>query len=177
MIKFGQIFAGNTRNAFIEKIQFSLAFQTFIRSKASEATRNSNQKCLSSIRITNLNKSTEFSSIHYVTNLNKSTHANDTSSIISIDKKGQHYSKEEDKKLLDYVNKYGKSLSTLKSLSKDLGRTYVSIRQRIRRLESANEYETNNERRAWEIEDNNKLMYYIFFWFFSENDKCGKFLH
>ena len=162
MIKFGQIFAGNTRNAFIKKIHFSFAFQTFIRSKASEATRNSNLKFLSSIRITNLNKSTEFSSIHYVTYLNKSTHANDTSSITSIYKKGQHYSKEEDKKLIDYLNKYGKGLSTLKSLSKVLGRTYVSIRQRIKKLESSNEYETNHERREWEFEEDEKLVNYIF---------------
>jgi len=64
--------------------------------------------------------------------------------------------------LLDHVKKHGMNSSSLKALAVDFGRSYVSIRQRIRRLESANEYETNHERRAWDFEEDKKLVNYIF---------------
>ena len=162
MIKLGQIFAGNTINVLKEKIQLSFSSQILIRSKALKIIRNSNPKRSSSIAITNLGYSTKFSSTHYVTNLNKSTDAKNRSSILLVDKARKNYSKEEDEKLLDHVNKHGKDSSSLKSLSKDCGRSFDSIRQRIRLLESANEYDTNSEPRAWEFEDDEKLVNYIF---------------
>jgi len=163
MIKLGQIVTANTRNILIESIQFSCASKIFLRSNALEAIRNSNPKCLSSIAITKLSYSTKFDSAHYVIKLNKSTDAKNNSSIQLVDKvKGQRYSKEEDKKLLAYVNRYGKSSSVLKSLSEDFGRSFGSIDKRIRKLESTNEYDTNHEYRAWEFEEDEKLVNYIF---------------
>merc|ERR1712223_841692 len=123
---------------------------------------NSNPKCLSSIAITNLSYSTGFNSSHNITKLNKSSDAKNNSSILLVDKKGKHYSKEEDEKLLKHVNKHGKSSSSLESFAKEFGRSFYSIRSRIRKLESANEYETNNERREWEFEEDEKLVNYIF---------------
>ena len=127
-----------------------------------ENIRNSNAKCLSSIAITNLTYSTEFNSSHYVTKFNKSTDAKINSSTLLVNKKGQYYSKEEDEKLLDHVNKHGMNSSSLKALAVDFGRSYVSIRQRIKRLETTNEYETNHERRVWELEEEEKLVNYVF---------------
>jgi len=156
MISLSQIFAGNTRNALIEKARISFASQVLL-------SPNSNPKCLSSIAITKSNHSSEFNSSHYVTKLNKSTDAKNNSSILLVEKaKGQRYSKEEDKKLLDFVNAHGKSSSVLKSLSEDFGRSFYSIDNRIRKLQSANEYDTNNEPRAWELEEDEKLVNYIF---------------
>ena len=79
-----------------------------------------------------------------------------------VDKAGKHYSKEEDKKLLEHVNRYGKSSSVLKSLSKDFGRSFNSIVGRIRILESTNDCDGNNERRAWEFREDEKLVNYVF---------------
>merc|ERR1712223_1145081 len=123
---------------------------------------NSNPKCLSSIAITNLSYSTGFNSSHNITKLNKSSDAKNNSSILLVDKKGKHYSKEEDEKLLEHINKHGKNSSSLESFAKEFGRSFYSIRSRIRKLESANEYETNNERREWEFEEDEKLVNYIF---------------
>ena len=120
MIKLGQLFAGNTRNVLKEKTQLSFASQILIRSKALENIQNSNPRRSSSIAITNLNYSNKLSSTHYLTNLNKSTDARNSSSILLVDKARQNYSKEEDEKLLEHINKYGKSSSSLKSFSKDL---------------------------------------------------------
>ena len=117
MIKVGQIFFGNTRNAFIGKIQLSFGSQILSRSNTFEAVRNSNPKCLSSIAITKLSYSTEFNSSHYVIKLNKSTDAKNNSTILLVDKTGQHYSKEEDIKLLEHINKHGKDSSSLESSS------------------------------------------------------------
>merc|ERR1712223_118647 len=109
MLKLGQIFGGNIRNVVIEKTQFCFAPRIPIKFKTFEAIRNSNTKCLSSIAITNLSYSNEFYSSHFVTKLNKSTDAKNNSRILLVEKaKGQHYSKEEDKELLAYVNRYGK---------------------------------------------------------------------
>jgi len=127
-----------------------------------EATRTSNQKSLSSVAIINLSYPTEFNSSHYVTKFNKSTDAKINSSTLLVNKKGQYYSKEEDEKLLDHVNKHGMNSSSLKALAVDFGRSYVSIRQRIKRLESANEYETNHNPREWDFEEDKKLINYIF---------------
>jgi len=162
MIRVGQIFFDCTRNVFIGKIQFSFASQILLRSKGLEAVRKSNPKCLSSIAITNSSYSTKFHSSHYVIKLNKSTDAKKNSSIILVDKSGQHYSKEEDEKLLEHVNKHGKSSSSLKAISSDIGRSLKSISYRIQRIESSNEYETNHEPRAWEFEEDEKLVNYIF---------------
>ena len=103
MIKYGKIFFSNTGNVVIEKTQFSFCSQILLRSKGLEAIRNSNPKYLSSITITKSSYLTEFNSSHNVTNLNKSTDAKNNSSNLLVDKKGQHYSKEEDEKLLDHV--------------------------------------------------------------------------
>ena len=135
MIKLGQILAGNAGNVLKEKVQFSFSYQILIRSKALETIRNSNQNRSSSIAITNLSYSIKLSSTHYVTNLNKSTDAKNNSSTLLFDKTGQNYSKEEDEKLLDHINRYGRSSSTLKSFSKELGRSFDSISSRIRKLE------------------------------------------
>ena len=162
MIKIGQIFAGTARNFLKEKTQLSFASQILIRPKALEAIRNSNLRRSSSIAITNLSYSTKLSSTYYVSSLKKSTDAKNNSSIVLVDKSGQNYSKEEDEKLLEHINKYGKSSSSLKSFSKDFGRSFGSIRRRIYRLESTNEYDTNNEPRAWEFEEDKKLVNYIF---------------
>ena len=162
MIRGGQIFFGNTRNVVIEKIQIPFALHILLRSKGLEAIRNSNQKYLSSIAITNLSYSNKFNSSYNITKLNKSTDAKSNSSIPLFDKKGQRFSKEEDEKLLDHINRYGKSSSVLESLSEDFGRSMISIYHRIRRLESANEYETNHEHRAWEFEEDEELVNYIF---------------
>ena len=161
MIKVGQIFAGNTRNVLIGKNQFSSASQILLRSKGLEAIRNSNPNCFSPFAITKFSYSTEFNSSHYVTKLNKSTDAKNNSNILLVDKKGQRYSKEEDEKLLEHVNKHGKSSSSLKAISNDIGRSVNSIDSRIRKLESNNEYNTNNEPRAWEIEEDEKLLNYV----------------
>ena len=134
MLKLGQIFAGNTRNVLKEKIKLSFASQILIRSKALESIRNSNPQRSSSYAITNLSYSAKLSSTHYVTNFNKSTDAKNSSRLLLVDKSGQNYSKEEDEKLLENVNKYGKSSSSLKLFSKDFGRTIGSIRSRIKRL-------------------------------------------
>merc|ERR1712223_2362333 len=123
---------------------------------------NSNPKCLSSIAITNLSYSTGFNSSHNITKLNKSSDAKNNSSILLVDKKGKNYSKEEDEKLLEHINKHGKSSSSLKSFSKDFGRSLKSISKRIWNLESSNEYDTNNEPRAWGSEEDEKLVNYIF---------------
>ena len=162
MIKIGQIFAGNARHVLKEKIHISFAPQVLIRSKALENIRNSNPRHSSTIAITNLNYSIQLSSNLYVTSLNKSTDAKNSSSTLLVDKAGQHYSKEEDEKLLEYANKHGKDSSSLKSFAKDFGRSFSSLYNRIRKLESANEYDTNNEPRAWEIEEDEKLVNYIF---------------
>ena len=162
MIKVGQIFFGNTRNAFIRKIQLSFGSQILPRSNALEAIRNSNPKWVSSIAITNLSYSTEFSSSHYVTKLNKSTDAKNNSTILLVDKTGQHYSKEEDIKLLEHINKHGKDSSSLESFAKEFGRSFHSIKRRIRKLESTNEYDTNYKPRPWEFEEDEKLVNYIF---------------
>jgi len=162
MIKLGQLFAGNAGNVLKEKTQLSFASQILIRPKALEAIGNSNPRRSSSIAIKNFSYSTKLSSTHYVTNLNKSTDAKNSSSILLVDKAGQHYSKEEDEKLLKHVNKYGKSSSSLKSFSKDFGRSFGSISRRIYRLESGNEYDTNYEPRAWEFEEDEKLVNYVF---------------
>ena len=162
MIKIGQIFAGNSRNFLKEKTQLSFASQILIRPKALEATRNSNPTRSSSIAITNVSYTTKLSSTHYLTNLNKSTDARNSSSILLVDKARQNYSKEEDEKLLEHINKYGKSSSSLKSFSKDFGRSFGSISRRIYRLESGNEYDTNYEPRAWEFEEDEKLVNYVF---------------
>jgi len=162
MIKLGQLFAGNAGNVLKEKTQLSFASQILIRPKALEAIGNSNPRRSSSIAIKNFSYSTKLSSTHYVTNLNKSTDAKNSSSILLVDKAGQHYSKEEDEKLLKHVNKYGKSSSSLKSFSKDFGRSFNSISRRIQRLESANEFDANYEARAWEFEEDEKLVNYIF---------------
>ena len=156
--------AGNARNVLKEKIQYSFASQILIRPKALEAIRNSNPTRSSSIAITNLNYSTKLSSTHYVTNLNKSTNAKNSSSILLVDKAGQHYSKEEDEKLLECANKHGKDSISLKLLSKELGRTFSWIRKRLRLLESTNEYDTapDNKPRAWEFEEDKKLVNYVF---------------
>merc|ERR1712223_2229354 len=123
---------------------------------------NSNPRRSSSIAIKNFSYSTKLNSSHFVTKLNKSTDATSNSNILLVDKKGKHYSKEEDEKLLKHVNKHGKSSSSLESFAKEFGRSFYSIRSRIRKLESANEYETNNERREWEFEEDEKLVNYIF---------------
>ena len=162
MLKIGKLVIGLTRNVLIEKIQLSFVPQILPRSNALEAVRNSNPKCLSSIAITKLSYSTKFNSSHYVTKLNKSTDAKNNSSKLLVDRSGQNYSKEEDEKLLEHVNKHGKDSSSLKSFAKEFGRSYDSVRTRIRRLESANEYETNNARREWEFEEDTKLVNYIF---------------
>ena len=162
MIKLSQIFAGDIRNVFIEKNPFSFVSQLLIRSKASEAIRNSHTKNLSFITTTKSNYLTKFNSFHNVICLNKSSDAKNNSSIPSVDNVGKYYSKEEDEKLLEYVNKYGKSSTSLKSFSKDFGRSFSSIRHRIRKLESANEYDTNHELRAWEFEEDETLVNYIF---------------
>ena len=162
MMKLGQIFFGNTRNVLNETTQISFASQILLRLKGLEAIRNSNAKCLSSIAISKSYYLTELNSSHYITNSNKSTDAKNNSSILLVEKSGQHYSKEEDRKLMDHINKHGMNSSSLKALAVDFGRSYVSIRQRIKRLESANEYETNHERRAWEFKEDEKLVNYIF---------------
>jgi len=162
MIKLGQIFAGNAGNVLKEQIQFSFASQTLIRSKALENIRTPNPMRSSSIAITNLSYLTKLSSTHYVMNLNKSTDAKNSSSLILVDKKRQKYSKEEDEKLLECVNKHGKDSISLKLLSKELGRSFDSVSKRIRLLESTNEYDTNNEPRAWEFEEDEKLVNYVF---------------
>ena len=64
--------------------------------------------------------------------------------------------------MLEYVNKHGKSSSSLKSFSKDFGRSFGSISRRIYRLESGNEYDTNNKSRAWEFEEDEKLVNFFF---------------
>ena len=162
MITLGQIFTGNTRNAFKEVSQLSFVLQIFRRSKTLENIRNSNKKRLSSIATIKLSNSTKLNSTHYVTNLNKSTDAKNSSRLFLVDKAGKHYSKEEDKKLLEHVNRYGKSSSVLKSLSEDFGRSFNSIVGRIRILESTNECDGNNERRAWEFREDEKLVNYVF---------------
>jgi len=162
MIKIGRLVIGHTRNVLIKKTQLSFVPQILPRSNALEAVRNSNSKCLSSIAITKLSYSTKFNSTHYVTKLNKSTDAKNNSSIPLVDRSGQHYSKEEDEKLLEHINKHGKDSNSLESFAKEFGRSFYSIRSRIWRLESANEYETNNEPRAWEFEEDEKLLNYIF---------------
>jgi len=134
MIKLGQLFSGNIRNVVIEKTQFSLASQIPIKFKTFEAIRNPNTKYLSSIAIPNLSYSTKYNSSHNVTKLNKSTDAKNISILPLVDKKGQHYSKEDDKKLMSYVNEHGKGTHSLKALSEDIGRSYVSIRQRIKKI-------------------------------------------
>merc|ERR1711899_408979 len=158
MIKLGQIFAGNTGSVLKEKIQLSFASQILIRSKALENIRSSNPKRSSSIAITNLNYSAQLTSNHYVTSLNKSTDAKNNSSIILVDKTRQLYSKVEDEKLLEHVNKHGKSSSSLKAISNDIGRSFSSIKNRVRKLESANEFDTHNEPRAWEFEEDEELV-------------------
>ena len=166
MIKLGQILFGNTRNILIEKTQFSCAsqisFPNFPTSKALETIRTSYPKCASSIAITKSNHASEFNSSHYVSKLNKSTDAKNNSSKLLVNKSGQHYSKEEDEKLLEHVNKHGKSSSSLKAISNDIGRSLKSISYRIQKIESSNEYDTNNEPRAWEFEEDKKLVNYIF---------------
>ena len=163
MIKLGNLVIGNTRNALIGINQFSFASQIIPRSKGLEAVKNSNPKWLSSIAITYLSNAAEFNSSQYVTKLKKSTDAKNNSSILLVDKtKGQRYSKEEDKKLLDHVNEYGKSSSSLKLFSKDFGRSFNSISDRLRKLESANEYDTNHEPREWKFEEDEKLVNYVF---------------
>ena len=79
-----------------------------------------------------------------------------------VDKSRQNYSKEEDEKLLEHVSKHGKNSSSLKTFSKDFGRSFSSLDNRIRRLESANEYDTNNEPRVWEFGEDEKLVIYMF---------------
>ena len=165
MIKVGQLFSGTTRNVSIEKIKFSFSSRILLilqRSKALDAIRHSNPKCLSSIAITKSNYLTEFNSSHYVTKLNKSTDAKNNSSIILVDKTRQLYSKVEDEKLLEHVNKHGKSSSSLKAISNDIGRSFSSIKNRIRKLESANEFDTNYEARAWQFEEDEKIVNYVF---------------
>ena len=152
MIKIGKLVIGNTQNVLIEKIQFSCASQILPRSKALEATRNSNSKCLSSIAITKLSYSTKFNSTHYVTKLNKSTDAKNNSSKLLVDKSRQHYSKEEDEKLLEHVNKHGKDSNSLKSLAKEFGRSLNSIDRRIRLLIESNDRPNSFESNLSELE-------------------------
>ena len=90
--------------------------------------------------------------------MNKSTDAKNNSSILLVDRARQNYSKEEDKKLIDHVNKYDKSSISLKSLTKDFGPSLNSIRSRLRKLELANEYDTIHKPWAWEVEEDKKLV-------------------
>ena len=162
MIKLSQIFTVDIRNVFIQKIPFPFASQLLIRSKASEPIRNSHLKYLSFVTTSKSNYLTKFNTFHNVTILNKSSDAKNNSSILSVDNGGKYYSKEEDEKLLEYVNKYGRSSASLKSFSKDFGRSVHSMKKRIRTLESANEYNKNHESRAWEFEEDETLVNYVF---------------
>merc|ERR1711994_201777 len=69
------------------------------------------------------------------------------------------FSKEEDEKILDYINVHGKSNKSFKDITNELGRgSFGSVKLRHDRLVSKNEFETNAISKQWELDEDKKLI-------------------
>ena len=68
----------------------------------------------------------------------------------------RRFSPEEDKIILDYVEKHGKNKSVPETLLN--GRSYHSIRHRLNRLTSNNEYDNISKHGIWKLEEEEKLI-------------------
>ena len=74
----------------------------------------------------------------------------------------RRWSPEDDQKLLEHVNLHGKTAKSLKEVAVTLNRTYASVRYRIRKLLSTNEFDVHTDPREWNYDEDYKLVEYIF---------------
>ena len=75
--------------------------------------------------------------------------------------KGQ-FSSEEDKIILDHINEHGRNDQALQKLAEILNRSCSeSIRQRHKRLTSKNDCETTSSKKAWKLEEDEKILCHI----------------
>ena len=72
----------------------------------------------------------------------------------------RHFTPEEDQKLLEHVNKHGKSTNSLKYIAKTLDRSINSLSSRCSRLLN-NDYVPNTDGRRYTPEDDQKLLEYV----------------
>ena len=97
---------------------------------------------------------------NFITKSHKSTQAKNEKSDVKRIKR--HFTPEEDQKLVEHVNKHGKSTTSLKDIAKTLDRSYKSVYRRSSKLLSNNEFETNSDPKEWDYSQEKKLVDFIF---------------
>ena len=73
----------------------------------------------------------------------------------------RRYTTEDDQKLLEHVKLFGKSKDSLQRVAVTIDRTYKSVASRCRKLLSSNEFDAQTDPKAWDLDDDNKLVEYL----------------
>ena len=102
----------------------------------------------------------DYLQFNFIPKSHKSTQAKNEK--LAVKRIPRRFTQEEDQKLVEHVNKHGKSKSSLKDIGKTLDRSYNSVISRCRKLLSDNEFETNSGQKQWDYAEDKKLVDFVF---------------